>query len=39
MWSVRPYVNFGVEYNYGRRNVKAGPFRDNHRVLLGFQFF
>ncbi len=39
MWTILPYLNLGLEYDYGRRNVKDGSYKDNHRLMFGMQIF
>lgn len=39
MWTILPYLNLGFEYDYGRRNVKDGTYKDNHRIMFGMQIF
>jgi hypothetical protein len=39
LYHIQPYLTFGVEYTYGKRTNLSAPFKDNHRILFGFQLF
>jgi len=39
MWSIQPFLTFGVEYAYGVRENKDSSDIDNHRIGLGIQIF
>jgi DcaP outer membrane protein len=39
LYHIQPFLTFGVEYTYGKRTNLGAPFKDNHRVLFGFQLF
>jgi hypothetical protein len=39
IYHIQPFLSFGVEYSYGKRTNLGAPFKDNHRVLFGFQLF
>ena len=39
MWRILPYLTFGTEYVYGRREDKDNSDKDNHRIMIGTQIF
>jgi len=39
LYHIQPFLTFGVEYTYGKRTNLGAPFKDNHRILFGFQLF
>ena len=39
LWSPVPYLTVGIEYVYGQSENDNGSDQDDHRVLVGAQFF
>lgn len=39
LWSVLPYLTFGLEYDYGLRKNRDGGTLDNSRFMVGVQLF
>jgi hypothetical protein len=39
LYHFQPFLTLGVEYTYGKRTNLWAPFKDNHRILFGFQLF
>jgi DcaP outer membrane protein len=39
IYHIQPFLTFGVEYTYGNRTNLGAPFKDNNRILFGFQLF
>jgi len=38
LWSVKPNLTLGVEYNYSQYELFNGKERDNHRVMIGLDW-
>ena len=39
LWSPLPYLTLGIEYVYGNSENEDGWDQDDHRILIGAQFF
>lgn len=39
MWNILPYLTVGIEYGYGVSEDRQGEELDNHRIMVGFQYF
>lgn len=37
VWNLSEVVGFGVEYQYGRREVGSGANADDHRIMFGLE--